>query len=444
MNSRLPKVMHKVAGQPMVMHVVQAAREAGIKRIVLVVGHGRELLMETLSPAGLEFVVQEEQLGTGHALMQAEGLAGHDDTVVVLCGDTPLLRGDTVKRLLEHHHLKQGVATVMSARVSDPTGYGRIVRDASGRLERIVEEKDASPQIKSITEINSGMYCFQASHVFTALKRIQPINAQGEYYLTDVLPVLRGEGLPVEVLLHRNEEDIYGINDRIQLAYAEKVLRWRKNHRLMAGGVTIIDPDSTFIDSQVSIGQDTVIYPYTMIEGASVIGENCVIGPSTHIVDADIRNNVVIEKSTLLQCQVDNDCNIGPYAYLRPQTVLKKGVKVGDFVEIKKSVIGENSKVPHLSYVGDARVGTRVNIGAGTITCNYDGKNKYETIIEDGVFIGSNTNLVAPVKVGKGATTGAGSTITKEVPDYALGVERAKQKNIDGWAKRKTHRDNES
>lgn len=437
MKSNLPKVMHKVAGQPMVLHVVTAARRAGLNRAVLVVGHGREQLENELADRGLEFVVQDEQLGTGHALMQAERLIAPSDTVMVLCGDTPLLRAETLQALLEHHRGQGATATVLSTRLSDPTGYGRIVRDSEGRLERIVEEKDAPPEIKAIDEINSGLYCFQAQAVFEALKEIKPDNAQGEYYLTDVLPVMIKNGLQVEVFLHSDAEEVHGINDRIQLAYAEKVLRRRKNQELMRNGVSMMDPDSTFIDMQVEVGPDTLIYPFTFIEGNTRIGSNCVIGPGTHIIDSVIGDGVRIERSKLLECEIGEGCNIGPFGYIRPGTVLKRGVKVGDFVEIKKSVIDEGSKVPHLAYVGDAQVGKRVNIGAGTITCNYDGKNKYVTVIEDDAFIGSNTNLVAPVKIGRGATTGAGSTITKEVPPETLAVERARQKNIGGWAKRK-------
>ena len=444
MKSEVPKVLHKVAGLPMVMHVVRAVREAGIHRIIMVVGHGREQLVTSLPSEGIEFVVQEQQLGTGHALMQADGLAAPDDTVMVLCGDTPLLRGSTLQKLLEYHHQTGAMGTVLTTRLPEPTGYGRIVRDENGRFDRIVEEKDAAPEIKAIDEINSGMYCFQAGPVFDALKRIRPENVQGEYYLPDALPILCSQGFIVAALLHEDEEDIYGINDRIQLAHAEQVLRRRKNHQLMAEGVTMMDPGSTFIDFEVFIGSDTRILPFTIIEGSTVIGENCTIGPGSHIVDSIIGNNVVLESSKLLESKVDDACTIGPFAYLRPGTELQTGVKVGDLVEIKKSVIGEGSKVPHLSYVGDARVGRHVNIGAGTITCNYDGKNKYETVIDDHAFIGSNTNLIAPVKIGKRAVTGAGSTITRQVPDEALGVERARQKNIDGWASKGQEREAES
>ncbi len=440
MKSEYPKVMHKVAGQPMVMHVVAAARRAGIPRIILVLGHGRQQVEKALDGKGLEFVVQEEQLGTGHALMQAEKLVDPSDTVLVLCGDTPLLKADTLCALLSYHRERQAQATVLSTRLADPVGYGRIIRDEEGRLERIVEEKDATDEIKSVDEINSGLYCFEAQAVFQALKEVKPDNAQKEYYLTDVLPIMMKKGLKVEVFFHPVAEEVYGINDRVQLAYAEKIMRQRKNRELMNNGVTMLDPDSTFIDAEVEVGTDTIIYPFTIIEGSTRIGSGCVIGPGTHIIESVVGDGVIIERSKLMECEVGDGCNIGPFGYIRPGTVLGQGVKVGDFVEIKKSVIGDGSKVPHLAYVGDAQVGKRVNIGAGTITCNYDGRYKHLTVIEDEAFIGSNTNLVAPVRIGRGAITGAGSTITKEVPPGALAVERAKQKNIEGLAKRKNQR----
>jgi bifunctional UDP-N-acetylglucosamine pyrophosphorylase/glucosamine-1-phosphate N-acetyltransferase len=293
-----------------------------------------------------------------------------------------------------------------------------------------VEEKDANSEEKAITEINSGIYCFNTRAVFDALKRINTSNAQNEYYLTDVLKIFAADGHQVEVLITGDSRDIYGINDRVQLAQAESILRQRKNLELMQSGVTIVDPASTFIDAGVEIGSDTIILPFTMIEGHTVIGQSCEIGPSTRITDSSIGQDVFIESSRIIEAEIGDRCHIGPFAYLRPATVLHNEVKVGDFVEIKKSVIGANSKVPHLSYVGDATVGRHVNIGAGTITCNYDGRNKYETVLADGVFIGSNTNLVAPVKIGENSMTGAGSTITRDVPPHTLAVERAEQRML--------------
>lgn len=414
----------------MIWYVVKAAKEAGIDDIILVVGHGREIVEEALAGENLRFVVQEQQLGTGHALMQAQGSINPTNTLLVLAGDTPLLEGKTLKKLLNFHQQQQARATVLSGLLPDPYGYGRIIRQADGGLERIVEEKDASPEEKEIAEINTGMYCFQAGAVFAALSQVERSNAQGEYYLTDVLPILKNDGHKVAVLATDEVDQIHGINDRIQMASAEAIIRQRHNYELMKNGVTIMAPDTTFIDSAVKIGIDTVIYPFTIIEGQTVIGENCTIGPYTRINDSSIGNDVVIESSRIKEARIGNHCNIGPFAYLRPEADLQENVKVGDFVEIKKSIIGAGSKIPHLSYVGDALLGKEVNIGAGTITCNYDGKKKSRTILEDHVFIGSNTNLVAPVTIGENSITGAGSTITRDIPAHTLAVERAEQKHI--------------
>lgn len=430
MRSQMPKVLHQVAGKPMVWYVIQAVKEAGINDITLVVGHGRELVEEALADENLNFVVQEQQLGTGHALMQAQGSVNPGHTLLVLAGDTPLLEGKTLKKLLDFHQQQQAQATVLSALLPNPYGYGRIIRQADGGLERIVEEKDADPEEKEIAEINTGMYCFQAGTVFTALSQVQRANAQGEYYLTDVLPILKNDGHKVAVLATDEVDHIHGINDRVQMASAEAIIRQRSNQKLMKNGVTIIAPETTFIDSSVKIGIDTVIYPFTIIEGQTSIGENCTIGPYTHINDSSVGNDVVIESSRVKEARISNHCNIGPFAYLRPEADLQENVKVGDFVEIKKSIIGAGSKIPHLSYVGDALLGKEVNIGAGTITCNYDGKKKSRTILEDHVFIGSNTNLVAPVTIGENSMTGAGSTITRDIPADTLAVERAEQKHI--------------
>ncbi len=429
MHSQMPKVLHRVAGKPMIWYVVKAVKEAGIDDITLVVGHGREMVQEALSGENLRFVVQEEQLGTGHALMQAQGSIDPANTLLVLAGDTPLLEGKTLKKLLDFHRQQQARATVLSGLLPDPFGYGRIIRQADGGLERIVEEKDATPEEKEIAEINTGMYCFQAGAVFAALSQVKCSNAQGEYYLTDVLPKLKNDGHKVAVLATDEVDQIHGINDRVQMASAETIIRQRHNQELMKNGVTIRAPETTFIDSTVKIGIDTVIYPFTIIEGQTIIGENCTIGPYTRINDSSIGNDVVIESSRVKEARIGNHCNIGPFAYLRPEADLQENVKVGDFVEIKKSIIGAGSKIPHLSYVGDALLGKGVNVGAGTITCNYDGKKKFRTILEDRVFIGSNTNLVAPVTIGEDSMTGAGSTITRDIPAHTLAVERAEQKH---------------
>lgn len=439
MRSHIPKVVHQVAGIPMIKHVANAVSQAGIDKITLVVGQEAELIKEVFAGQEINYALQAQQLGTGHALLQASAQVQDDDTVVVVAGDTPLLQSNTLRQLIAHHRTTQATATVLSTIVAQPFGYGRIVRDTNGQLLRIVEEKDANPSEKAIAEINSGMYCFQVKEAFAALQKLGAGNAQGEYYLTDILEIIKNDGQKVEVFLTEARDDIYGINNREQLAQAEMILRQRKNRELMMAGVTIIDPATTFIDSEVQIGMDTTIYPFTIIAGTSIIGESCVIGPNSHLNDSQVGDQVVIESSRIKEAVIGDACNIGPFAYLRPGAVLHREVKIGDFVEIKKSVIGAGSKIPHLSYVGDAQLGNHVNVGAGTITCNYDGTNKWATILEDRVFIGSNTNLVAPVRVGQDAVIGAGSTITQDVPADTLAVERASQKHVEGYSRHKNN-----
>lgn len=436
MCSELPKVAHKAAGKPMIVHIVDIVKQAGIEDINVVVGHGREVVQQLLASKNVKFVIQEEQLGTGHALLQAENNIDPQSAVVVLAGDTPLLRSSTIQKVINVHKQNNSSGTILSAELSNPTGYGRVIRQADQSFSRIVEEKDASEEEKQIREINSGIYCFQAGKAFELLHQINTDNAQGEYYLTDVLELIKNNRESVNIIKVEDAQEIYGVNDRIQLAYVEAILRKRKNLELMSQGVTIIDPNSTFIDKDVKVKQDSIILPYTIIEGSTIIGKNCNIGPYSRISNSQIGDNVIIDSSRVNEAKIGNQCTIGPYAYLRPQAELHDNVKVGDFAEIKKSIIGENSKIPHLSYVGDTIIGKGVNIGAGTITCNYDGKNKHQTIIEDQAFIGSNTNLVAPVRVGENATVGAGSTISHDVPPDTLAVERAKQRNYHSRAKK--------
>jgi bifunctional UDP-N-acetylglucosamine pyrophosphorylase/glucosamine-1-phosphate N-acetyltransferase len=442
MRSAYPKVVHKVAGLPMIQHVVQAVQAAGIKNIYVVVGHGREDVIKSLTGLEVEFVVQEQQLGTGHALKQAEVLLNQADTVMVLSGDIPLIQTSTLTNLLAWHVENHAAATVLSAAIDDPAGYGRIIRNQDQSLHRIIEEKDASLEQKRIKEINSGIYCFNCREVFPRLSGLTTHNAQGEYYLTDVLAMMINDGHRVGVLVCEDSNDVLGINDRVQMARCEAIMRQRKNVALMQAGVTMMAPETVFIDQQVVIGEDTVIRPNTIIEGDTVIGPECDIGPAVRISDTVVGRKVVMETARVIDSHIGDQCAIGPFAYLRPGTRLGKGVKVGDFVEIKNSTVGEGSKIPHLSYVGDAQVGTGVNVGAGTITCNYDGASKSPTFLEDGVFIGSNTNLVAPIRIGKNSVTGAGSTITRDVPPDSLAVERAKQRVIKGWS-RKTKDDQE-
>ncbi|KUG05196.1 n-acetylglucosamine-1-phosphate uridyltransferase / glucosamine-1-phosphate n-acetyltransferase [hydrocarbon metagenome] len=436
MCSELPKVAHKAAGKPMIVHIIDIVKKAGIEDINVIVGHGREIVQGVLTGEKVKFVVQEKQLGTGHALLQAKANIDPGSAVIVLAGDTPLLRSSTIQQLINLHMQNNSPATILSAELNNPVGYGRIIRKADQSFFRIVEEKDATEEERQVREVNAGIYCFQAGQVFELLQKINTDNAQGEYYLTDVLELINNTKQAVNIIKMEDAQEMYGVNDRIQLAYVESILRKRKSLELMREGVTIIDPSSTFIDTDVIIKKDSIILPFTIIEGTTVIGSNCQIGPYSRISNSNIGNNVIIDSSRVNEAKIGNRCTIGPYAYLRPESELHDNVKVGDFAEIKKSVIGENSKIPHLSYVGDAIVGRGVNIGAGTITCNYDGRKKHQTIIEDQAFIGSNTNLVAPVRVGENATIGAGSTIAHDVPPDNLAVERAKQRNFHNRTKR--------
>lgn len=437
MKSALPKVLHKVGGKPMVEHVLEAAKGAGSSRNIVVIGFGAEKVQEEIGERA-EFVVQAEQLGTGHAVQQTAGLlADYSGTVMVLCGDTPLLEGKMLAKLYAEHKAKNALATVLTAIMPDPAGYGRVIRDSSGQVIKIVEQKDASPAELAVNEVNTGIYCFECSALFDALLQVNCANAQGEYYLTDVIGILAERKATVWAVPADDYQQTMGINSRVQLAEAEKIIRYRKIKELMDNGVTIMDPDSTFIDAEVSVGADTVIYPFTWLEGNTVIGSNCEIGPSTRLQNTKVGSGTVLNMVYAHDCRIDDNVTVGPYVHLRPNTVLSQGVKVGNFVEVKNSIIGKSSKIPHLSYIGDTDMGESVNIGSGTITVNYDGKHKHRTVIEDAAFIGCNTNLVAPVKVGGGAYVAAGSTITKDVPADALGVARARQSNIEGWAKKR-------
>lgn len=431
MKSKLPKVLHKTAGREMINQVFDILKKIEIDEIVAVLGHGAELVEAKLAyPA--KVVLQKEQLGTGHAVMQAADYINPGGEILVICGDTPLFRPDTLKEALEMHHNSQASVTVLTSILENPKGYGRIIRSEDGKnVLGIVEEKDAADEQKEICEINTGTYVFDGKFLKENLSKIDNKNSQGEYYLTDLLKIANEAGHKIAGYILKDPAEALGINDRRQLAQASQILRHRKITQLMIDGVTFIDPDTAYIESQVEISPDVIIYPNVIIEGNTTIGEDNTIGPDTRIIDSKIGSGNVIEKSKILESTIGSHCNIGPYAYLRPGADIRDNVKIGDFVEIKKSVIGEGSKVPHLTYVGDADVGTKVNIGCGTITCNYDGKNKHKTVMKNNSFIGSNTNLVAPVTVGEGAYIGAGSTITIDVPDNHLAIARGRQKNIN-------------
>ena len=436
MKSKLPKVLHKVGGKIMLQHVIDAAKCAGSSREVVVIGAGAELVEQTIS--GVEFAVQAEQLGTGHAVLSAkENFAGSKGTVLILCGDTPLLTSNLLKKFVAAHENSPCAATVLTAQIPDATGYGRIVREDDGTFKKIVEDKDATADEKKIREVNAGVYCFDVEKLFGALTEVTNDNAQGEYYLPDALAILKADGEKIRVFAADCADEILGINSRVQLAAADKILRVRKNRELMDSGVTIIDPNSTFIDSDVQIGRDTIIHPNTYLEGATIIGEDCEIGPDVRFVNMQVGDKVTAHFSYCHDAKILNGVTLGPYVHIRPGTTVGDRVKIGNFVEIKNSTIGEGSKLPHLQYIGDTDVGKNVNIGCGSVTCNYDGKKKYRTTIGDNAFIGCNTNLVAPVSVGEGAYTAAGSTITKDVPKNNLAIARSRQTNIANWKDRR-------
>jgi len=439
MKSRLPKVLHSLVGRPLIEHVLQAADAISPSTVTLVIGHGAESVRAAtgISP-NIGFVVQEPQLGTAHALQQAEArLAGKQGTVVLLSGDVPLLKGSTLRRLVEAHQAANAAATVVTAVVERPYGYGRIVR-TRGRIARIVEERDASPDVRQIREINGGIYAFDLAPLFDALRGIAAQNAQGEYYLTDLVAIYRRRKLPVETLVVDNPQEIRGINSRTELAEVSLIVRQTKNEELMAAGVTIVDPATTYIDPDVEIGPDTVIHPGVAIEGHSRIGAACEIHSHVRIVGSEIADkSVILNFCLIIGSRIAEGASVGPFAHLRPESVVGERAKIGNFVELKKTTMGAGSKANHLAYLGDATIGERVNVGAGTITCNYDGTKKYPTIIEDGAFIGSDSQLIAPVRVGKGAYVAAGSSITEDVPDGALGIARGRQSNVDGWVERR-------
>lgn len=441
MASGRPKVLHRLAGRPLISHVLQAAAALSPATTTVVVGHQADLVERTVG-SGPRFVRQEPQLGTAHALLQAEPLlAGVEGSLIVLSGDVPRIRPATLRRLADAHDAARAAATVLTAEIPRPYGYGRVVR-RRGRLAGIVEERDATPAQRAIREVNSGVYVFDLARLFETLHRILEAGPRRERYLPDVLALHQRRGFTVETVAASDPHEIRGVNSQTELAEVGRVMRQSRNEELMAAGVTLEDPATTYVDADVVVGRDTVIHPGVMLEGSTTVGERCELHGGVRIVNSTVGDDVIVNNFCVIaDSVVESDARVGPFAHLRPGTVVRKAARVGNFVEVKKATLGAGSKVNHLSYVGDAAIGEAVNVGAGTITCNYDGRTKHETTVEDGAFIGSGTQLVAPVTVGRGAYVAAGSCVTDDVPAGALTVARGRQENKAGWADRKGRRE---
>ncbi len=431
MRSNMPKVLHCIAGKPLLQHVIDTARTLQPYSVHVVYGHGGEVVKETVNDGSLLWAEQVEQLGTGHAVEQVVGQLHGDSTVLVLYGDVPLVTNDTLGALIDR--VENGIA-LLTMRLDNPTGYGRIVRDAEGDVQCIVEEKDADADERLINEVNTGILAVDGSKLSGWLKRLENSNAQGEYYLTDIIAMAVNDGHTVNVLCTVDQDEVAGVNDRVQLAHLERVYQQRQAERLMRAGVTLLDPARFDLRGTVETGEDIIIDTNVVLSGEVKLGDRVTIGSGCVLKNVTIGDGVMIASMSVLEnAVVGSNCVIGPFARIRPGTELGAGARVGNFVEVKNSVLGVGTKVNHLSYIGDTTMGSNVNIGAGTITCNYDGANKHRTVIGDNAFIGSDTQLVAPVKIGDGATVGAGATITKDVNDNELSLTRVPQKGIKGW-----------
>ncbi len=440
MKSRIPKVLHPLFNKELLWYVVNAVGSFSVEQVV-VVGHEKDKVVDFLNrnhDNSVKTAYQENQLGTGHAVMKAiEKVSDKIKTVLIVMGDTPLLDAEELRDFVKHHEEKGNACTVLTAKLDNPYGYGRIIRDVSGNIQEIVEEKEASEDIKKISEINTGIYCFDKEVLQTGLKKLNPSEITGEYYLTDIIKMINYKGKNVGTMEVMDFRSVLGVNDRKDLAMANKVLQERINNYHMENGVTILDPENTFIDPEVKIGQDTIIYPGCFIQGDTVIGSECVLGANTSIWDALLKDGVKVDRSRVNDSILESYVEVGPYANIRPGCKLMEKVKIGDFVEIKNSYIGEETKASHLSYIGDAVIGKKVNIGAGTVVVNYDGRQKYETVIKDGVFIGCNSSLIAPVTIKEEAFVAAGSTITHDVDEKNLAIARQRQVNKKDWAQRR-------
>lgn len=439
MKSDLVKVLHPLLGVPMLSYPIElSVKRIGAEKTIVVIGHQGDLIRETFKEAQVEFVLQEEPLGTGHAVLQALPLLdGFKGMVLILYGDVPLVKAETIQFFIKTFLNNESTISVLTTVVKNPSGYGRIIRNSEGWLERIVEEKDACEEERLIREINTGIFCIKAPFLFEGLKKINRDNAQGEYYLTDLVEIARKMGLRCSAHMVSDPLEVMGINTRIDLGKAHEVLYYEKAKALMLSGVTLIDPKTIYVDREVEVGNDTILYPHCVIQGKTIIGEHCVVESNSKISNSWIGNHVTIRSHSIItESRIEEGAIIGPFAHLRPLSEVKANAKIGNFVEVKKSVIGRGSKANHLTYIGDSFIGEEVNIGAGTITCNYDGFEKHQTVIGDRVFVGSNVELVAPVKVGSYATIGAGTTVTQNVPEGALAISRVRQRNIRGWRKR--------
>lgn len=436
MQSKLYKVLHKVCDRTMVELVLDSIANLNMKEVVTVVGCGSELVKEAVGNRS-KFVLQEEQLGTAHAVKMAkELLVKQKGTTIVMYGDTPLIKAKTVDNMLKHHELNNAKATVLTAFTEDPFAYGRIIRNKEGRLIKIVEEKDATLEEKAIKEINSGIYCFDNELLFEMLEKVKNDNNQGEYYLPDVLGLINEAGLKIETYVCDNFDETFGVNDRVALAYAENIMRERINNQHMLNGVTLVDPKSTYIAPGVIIGRDTTIYPNVTIKSGTTIGEDCKIKPNSYLENAKIGDGVNILQSTIMNSSIGNNTLVGPYAHIRNDSIVGNDVRIGNFVELKNAKYGNNSKTAHLAYMGDVELGNNTNIGCGTITVNYDGKNKHKTKIGNNTFIGCNTNLIAPLEIGNDVVVAAGTTVTKNIEDGTLTIGRVKQEDKKGYVEK--------
>lgn len=436
MKSKLYKVLHPVAGKPMVEHILNQVTKTKPSEVITVVGHGAQVIKEHLGERS-QYALQEEQLGTGHAVLQAKSyLVGKKGTTLIITGDTPLLTAETLNKLFDYHQGKNASATILTAHAENPTGYGRIIRDHVGIVEKIVEQKDATEEEARVQEINTGTFCFDNESLFAALDKIDTNNAQGEYYLTDIIEILKKEGKSIAAYQMADLSEAMGINDRVALAQANEIMYQRINHEHMVNGVTFQDAKSTYIDEGVTIGSDTVIEAGVQIKGKTIIGEDCFIGAHTEIIDSELEDGVCVTRSFIKQSVVRKQADIGPYAHLRPKSDIGERVHIGNFVEVKNATVATETKVGHLSYVGDADLGKDINVGCGVVFVNYDGKNKHRTQVGDHSFIGSGSNLIAPLTIAPHTVIAAGSTITSDVAEYDLAIARARQENKAGYAKK--------